>query len=55
MGGTVPLEILRADAPVQRLAERSYPLLDAPRHGPVYTPEEIEALERALAGLGYGD
>jgi hypothetical protein len=35
--------------------EARFAALEPPRTGPVYTPQEIEALERSLRALGYGD
>jgi len=55
MRGRVPLELLLAPRPVERVPESAFAALSAPEAGAPYTPAEIEALEASLRKLGYGD
>ncbi len=55
MRGAVPLELLADPRPVERVSEASFTVAHPPRSGAVYTREEIEALERSVRALGYGD
>lgn len=55
MRGVVPRELLLDPRPVERVSEASFTVAHPPRSGAVYTPEEIEALEKSVRALGYGD
>lgn len=55
MRGHVPLELLREPRAVELVPEASFAAALAPHEGAVYTPEEIEALEKSVRALGYGD
>ena len=55
MSGSVPLALLVERTPPVRVPEAEFAAV-APAHGgAVYTPEELEALEKSLRALGYGD
>jgi predicted AlkP superfamily phosphohydrolase/phosphomutase len=55
MHGAVPAALLREPRAPERVPEAAFAAVAPPRTGPVYTPAEIEALERSLRALGYGD
>jgi predicted AlkP superfamily phosphohydrolase/phosphomutase len=55
MRGTVPLERLVHQNDVQRAPEASFGALAPMAPGEAYTREQIEAIERGLRALGYGE
>jgi predicted AlkP superfamily phosphohydrolase/phosphomutase len=55
MTGTVPLDLFCDARAPARVPEQEFAALAPPRTGPVYTPEELQALEQSLRALGYGD
>ena len=54
MHGVVPEALLGSRA-IERAPESTFQARARPETGAVYTPEEIETLERGLRALGYGD
>ena len=55
MHGEVPTALLADGRAVTRVPEASFAGISPPRSGAVYTPQEIEELEKGLRALGYGD
>jgi predicted AlkP superfamily phosphohydrolase/phosphomutase len=55
MRGEVPLALLSGTRAITRVPEASFVSVAPPRSGTAYTPQEIEALEKGLKALGYGD
>jgi len=55
MHGEFPAGLLADGRSPARVPEASFAATAPPRTGAVYTPEEIEALEKSLRALGYGN
>lgn len=55
MRGEVPPALLSENRAVARVPEASFVGMAPPRSGSVYTPQEIEELEKELQALGYGN